>query len=414
DYFADGMMDEIVTALTRNRLIFVIASGSTGSFRGKVVSPQDVGRQLGVRYVLEGSVRKAADRVRIAVKLIDAGDGAQIWAERFDDTLDDVFALQDRVALSVAGFIEPTLQDAEVRRVAKRPTENMGGYDLYLHALSLFWVFGKDEMAEALNLLERAIALDAEFGIALALASTATRISADFGWLDDADAGRAKAIEYASRGLRHAGGDARALAHIASALLGQARSRAQAAEVAERALKLNPGCAYAWSVSGMLRSRMGEVEVALDHLATALRLDPLSPVSHLSRYWMGMSLFQQQRFAEAIRPFEDAAQLASVSFRNALLAACLAHLGRMDEAREALRRFRIESYGPPEELAPIVFWRPEAAKLFLDGIALADWGTPTESAAETLERTLGNSAKGRSSPLASDREPAVRHPASRR
>ena len=132
EYFADGMVTEITTALSRIRSIFVIASASTLSFKGKAVSPQEVGRQLGVRYVLEGNVRKAGARVRISVQLIDAGDGAQVWADRFEDTLDDIFALQDAVALNVTAVIEPTVQTAEVRRAGKRPTDNMGSYDLYL------------------------------------------------------------------------------------------------------------------------------------------------------------------------------------------------------------------------------------------------------------------------------------------
>ena len=138
EYFADGMMDEIVTALTRNRALFVIASSSTLAFKGKTASAQDVGRQLGVRYLLEGSVRKSGDRVRIAMKLVDAGDGAQVWAERFDDTLADVFALQDRVALSVAGFVGPAITAVDERRGAGRPTESLGAYDLYLRAVPIW------------------------------------------------------------------------------------------------------------------------------------------------------------------------------------------------------------------------------------------------------------------------------------
>jgi adenylate cyclase len=134
DYFVDGMMEEIAAALSRFRSLFVIASGSTMSFKGRAVSPQEVGRLLGVRYVLEGSVRKAASRVRINVKLVDAADGAQIWGERFEDTIEDIFALQDKVALSVAGVLEPALREAEIKRVALRPPTHLGAYDLYLRA----------------------------------------------------------------------------------------------------------------------------------------------------------------------------------------------------------------------------------------------------------------------------------------
>ncbi|HXQ13911.1 MAG TPA: hypothetical protein VN814_04730 [Caulobacteraceae bacterium] len=138
DYFADGVVVEIVEALSRIRSIFVIGSGSTLSFKGKVASPQDAARQLGVRYVLEGSVRRAGDRVRIGVQLIDAKDGVQIWTHRFEDTLDDVFALQNKVALSVAGKIEPTVEQAEIRRRSERPTDSVDSHDLYLRGVARF------------------------------------------------------------------------------------------------------------------------------------------------------------------------------------------------------------------------------------------------------------------------------------
>jgi len=155
DYFADGMVAEITTALSRIRSIFVIASGSTLSFKGKAVSPQEAGQRLGVRFVLEGSVRKAGSRVRIAVQLIDATDGAQVWAERFDDTLEDIFDLQDKVAVAVASKIEPTLLRAEIDRVARRPTTDMGSYDLSLRAAPLVFSFTRGGILEARDLLWR-------------------------------------------------------------------------------------------------------------------------------------------------------------------------------------------------------------------------------------------------------------------
>ena len=190
DYFADGMVEEIVGALSRYRSIFVIGSGSTLTFKGKSVTPQDVGRLLGVRYVLEGSVRKSGGRVRIAVNLIDASDGAQFWADRFEDKLDDVFELQDRVALGVAGKIEPTVQQAEIRRVSRLPTENMSSYDLYLRALPLYQTFTPAETLKARDLLERAIALDPDFGPALAAAAACQNVLVNFGWSDDPERDR--------------------------------------------------------------------------------------------------------------------------------------------------------------------------------------------------------------------------------
>ncbi len=371
DYFADGMVEEIVAALTRNRAVFVIASSSTSGFRGRSVSPQEIARRLGVRYILEGSVRKAGGRVRIAVRLLDAADGAQMWADRFDDTLEDVFALQDQVALSVAGIIEPTVQAAEIRKVAKRPTESLGGYDLFLRAQPLFWAFQKETMAEALVLLERAVALDSEFGMAVAMAATCHRMMVDFQWSDDIAAHRAAGLDLATRALALAGDDARALAHVASALMGLEPSPDRAATVIERALSLNPGCAYAWLVSGLLHTRLGEPDRAVADFETAVRLDPLSAIRGVARWNTGLARFQQGRFAEAL-PLILEQSTAVAPVWHAVLAATCGHLGRISEARAALARLRAVSHLSAEDLGDLWFRKAEHRGLLADGIALAE------------------------------------------
>ena len=386
DYFADGMVEEIVAALTRNRSIFVIASSSTSGFRGKAVSPQEIAHQLGVRYLLEGSVRKAGGCVRIAVRLLDATDGVQMWADRFDDTLEDVFALQDQVALSVAGIIEPTVQAAEIRKVVKRPTENMGGYDLFLRAQPLFWGFQGGTMTEALDLLERAAALDPEFGLALAMAATCHRMIVDFQWSDDAAGHRARGLDLASRALEISGDDARALAHVASALMGLESTPDRAATVIERALALNPGCAYAWLVSGLLHTRLGEPDRAIADFETAIRLDPLSAVRGVARWNIGLARFQQGRFAEA-RPLILEQTAAVAPLRHAIMAAICGHLGRIDEAAEALARLRAASHLSAEDLGNVWFRKAEHRRLLREGVALAEGGGIAGPAAPLNERS---------------------------
>jgi len=201
-YFADGMMEEITTALSRIRSIFVIASASTQQYKGKSVGPQSVRRDLGVRYVLEGSVRRAGNRVRIAVKLTDAADGSQLWAQHYEDTLDDVFALQDRVALSVAGIIEPTVQDVEIRRAARRPTSSTDAYELYLKAMALVDSYEKDAMFEAVRLIDRALALDPNYARALSVAGYAHSQIAVSNWAADLAPHRKLALDYANRAVR--------------------------------------------------------------------------------------------------------------------------------------------------------------------------------------------------------------------
>ncbi|HXQ15416.1 MAG TPA: TIR domain-containing protein, partial [Caulobacteraceae bacterium] len=260
DYFADGMVVEIVEALSRIRSIFVIASGSSLSFKGKGVAAQDAARQLGVRYMLEGSVRKAGGRVRIGVQLIDAADGAQIWTHRFEDTLEDVFALQDSVALAVAGKIEPTVQQAEIRRASARPTDNLSSYDLYLRALPLQRTFVRADMLEALDLASRAVTLDPDFGPALALAVNCHRIIVLNGWSDDLEGQGRLGLELAHRALRAAGDDAAVLASVAASLDFFESDHGAAVALLERALTLNPGCASAWFWSGLVRVRAGETD----------------------------------------------------------------------------------------------------------------------------------------------------------
>src|ERR1700751_5438881 len=171
DYFADGMVEEIIIALSRIRWLFVIARNSSFTYKGQAVDVKQVGRELGVHYVLEGSVRKGGNRVRITGQLIDAETGAHLWADRFDGSLEDVFDLQDRVAIEVAGVIEPALQAAEVRRSAARPTNDLTAYDLYLRALATFYPITKERLLQALKLLHQAIAIDPYCGPALSLAA---------------------------------------------------------------------------------------------------------------------------------------------------------------------------------------------------------------------------------------------------
>jgi len=216
DYFADGMVVEIVAALSRIKSIFVIASGSTLALKGAGLGPREAATRLGVRYVLEGNVRKAGVRVRIAVQLIDASDGAQIWTHRFEDTLEDVFALQDRVALSAAGVIEPAVLETEVRGASGRPTDDMGSYDLYLRAVAVLSTYVWEDVSKALDFVERAVALDPNHAAAVGLAARIHYLIDLYGWSDDGEGHRRRAVELAHRALRLAGDDAYELAWIPS------------------------------------------------------------------------------------------------------------------------------------------------------------------------------------------------------
>jgi TolB-like protein len=197
EYFADGMVEEIITALSRIRWLSVIARNSSFTFKGHAIDAKQVGRDLGVRYVLEGSVRKVGSRVRITAQLIDATNGGHLWADRFDGSLEEVFELQGDVAASVAGVVEPTLRAAEVARSAARPTTDLGTYDCYLRALVVFHPMTKEAVFEALGLLERAIAIDRNYGPALAFAAACHMQFLNYSWTEDLATARCKAVDLA-------------------------------------------------------------------------------------------------------------------------------------------------------------------------------------------------------------------------
>src|SRR5712671_4910580 len=240
EYFADGMVEEIITALSRIRWLFVIARNSSFTYKGQSVDMKQVGRELGVRYVLEGSVRKSGQRVRITAQLIDAFTGTHLWADRFDGSLADVFELQDKVAISAVGVIEPTLQAAEIRRSAARPTNDLTAYDLYLRALPHWGSYEKERILHALDLLGQAIERDPHYGPALALAAHCHHLLDANGWTDDRETSRRKGIDLARRALRAAPDDPDVLASAAFVLGYFGEDIDVAIRLIERSLALNP------------------------------------------------------------------------------------------------------------------------------------------------------------------------------
>src|SRR6516164_5172480 len=339
EYFADGMVEEIITALTRIRWLFVAARNSSFTYKGQNVDVKRVGRELGVRYVLEGSVRKSGNRVRITAQLIDASTGAHLWADRFDGPLEDVFELQDRVASSVAGVIEPALQAAETARSSGRPTTNLTAYDLYLRAYALVWS-SAHQIPEALALLEAAIARDPRYGPALSWAAFCCfRLLLD-GRSDDPAADRLKGADFARRALEVAGDDPVTLANAAQALAYFGEDIGAMMALVDRALALNPNFARGWHISRNIRMWAGQPDIAITHADTALRLSPGARVG-ASLVVIGAAHFAARRFDEAVPKLllaiqEDPSHPVPYRF----LAACYAHMGRPERAREIVARLR--------------------------------------------------------------------------
>lgn len=370
DYLAEGMVEEIVEALARYKSLSVIGPGL--SFKDRAISAQDAGRRLGVRYVLDGSVRKSGERVRVAVKLTDAADGAQIWAHRFDDTLEDVFALQDKVAGSVAGAIEPTVQAAEGRKAAARSTTDTTSYGLYLRGWKLAWNLDRSDVNEALDLLNRAIERDPNHARALAATAACHGEVYALLWSDDVDRHRRLGLSLSHRALRLAPDDPEVLAWCGFVLWCMRDDLQAAIALIDRALALNPSLAFAWLASGHLRTQLGQADLAAEHFETALRLDPLSALRHWALTGLGVARLMQGQMSEAIALLRESAQLCAGSPMNyAILAACLGHLGQIAEARDALARFEAASGVTAERW---VRWA-ELNDFVLTGIALAEGKT---------------------------------------
>jgi adenylate cyclase len=370
DYFVEGVVEEIVASLARFKSIFVVAAAPGLVAKGKVLSPQDAARQLGVRYLLEGSVRKAAGRVRIAVHLIDAADGERLWSDRLDDTMDDIFALQDRVAARVAGVIPTTVEDLDILNLSKRPNQDATSYDLYLRSLPLFSVFRKSEMLSAVALLDQAIAIDPDYALALSQSAVCHRQIIEHGWTDDAERDRRRGLDFAERALSLAPHDAKVLGQVAIALPGLDGNLARALPLIHGALKITPDSSFVWLISGCLALRNGDPDLAGEHLETSMRLDPISRMNGLARMYLASVRFQQGRFEEALALFRTTTLRLPISY--AVLAATQGHLGNRRDAQDALSRFGDLAAGTIDDLARIWFPQPEHRKLFLDGLALAE------------------------------------------
>jgi TolB-like protein/class 3 adenylate cyclase len=298
EYFVDGMVEEIITALSRIRWLFVIARNSSFTYKGQPIDVKQVGRELGVRYVLEGSVRKAGRQVRITGQLIDATNGTHLWADRFDGSLEDVFELQDKIAVSVAGVIEPALQAAEMRRSAERPTSDLTAYDLYLRALAAYYPMTKERIFEALELLEQAIAIDRQYGPALSWAAIChLRLFFD-GWAEEPGKSRRKGVDLARQALQAGENDPGILAGAAQVLAQFGEDIGAMMGLVDRALALNPSFARGWFLSGLLRLFAGQPDLAIEHVETSLRLSPRERMGQ-PLVVIGMAHFFKRRFDEA-------------------------------------------------------------------------------------------------------------------
>jgi len=374
EYFVDGMVEEITTAIARLPWLFAIARNSAFTYKGRAVDVKQVAQELGVRYVLEGSVRKAGNRVRIAGQLIDTTTGAHIWAARFDGALDDIFELQDQVASSVAGAIEPKLRQSEIERASRKPTANLTAYDLYLRALAQSYRYTDEAFAEAVVLAREALAIDPSYTPAAAMVGWCRMLQRTQGWgaLSDEDTGEACGL--ARQALEAARDDAETIWQAALTLFFLAGEAAMAAAALDRAMALNPNSANAWLARGIIHAWRNQPEAAIEAIERARRLSPFDPYTFRNAYNLAIAHLAARRFEQAIewadRALHD--QPRTVTAMRVKVAA-LAHLGQLDEARAELSRML--AIDPKLTIAGFLgsahYQAPEVLELYVTGLRLA-------------------------------------------
>jgi adenylate cyclase len=335
DYLADGIVEAITAALSCIRSFFVIARSSAFTYKGRATNARDVGKELGVAYLLEGSVQKAGNRLRIIVQLIETEAGAHVWSARFDGAIDDFFDLEDRITEQVAGALQPSIRIAEIERSRRKRPQDLGSYDYTMRAMPHVWALEKEESAKALELLEKALAIDPEYPLALSLAGWCHAQRSVYNWADDIAASQAMARSLAERAAEMSGDDPVILA-VLGAVHTFVRNHGTARVLLERAVALDPNAAWAWSRLGWLENYADQPQKAIVNFERALRLSPIDPMNFNNYVGIGSAHEVAQEYDKAAafyrRALEERPNAVWI-YRN--LASSLSGAGRIDEAKQA-------------------------------------------------------------------------------
>ncbi len=373
EYFADGIAEDIITALSRFRWFFVIARNSSFTYKGGAVDVKQVARELGVRYVLEGSVRKAANRVRITAQLIDATSGRHLWAERYDRDLQDIFAVQDEITSAITAAVGPEFVSAEAERAERKAPENFDSWDYAMRGNFHLWRISKDDIEQAKELFQAAIDLDPKSTLALIGLALAHTWQSAFGWTEDVAYDRERAFELAQRAIAS---DARdAWAHTISGYIQSLRRQTEAGiRSLNRALELNPNLAFAEGMLGLAYAMKGEIDTALLHVANADRLSPSDParvVWRVSYSWCALITEDYEHAVQYCRENIEENPTYPTPWRH--LVSSLGQLGRADEAREAVAELLRLVPGTTVEhtLGTAPTSRQDQLDLYIDGLRKA-------------------------------------------
>jgi len=335
DYFADGMVEAITAALANIRSFFVIARNTAFTYKGKPIDIREVGRELGVGYALEGSVQRAANRIRITAQLIETANGAHVWAKRFDGTLDDIFELQDDITEQVAGALQPSIQLAEIERTKRKRPQDFGAYDFAMQALPHCWSLEKEETAIALDHLDQALAIDPDYPLALSLSAWCHAQRSVYNWTDDIAESRSIALRLAERAADLSGDDPLVLTVLGTAHT-IVRNYGTARILLERAVSIDANAAWAWSRLGWLEAYGGNCDAALAQFEKAQRLSPFDPLNFNTYVGMASAYEGAGQYDRAVEFYERALQErphAAWIYRS--YASALVGAGRMDDAQRA-------------------------------------------------------------------------------
>lgn len=335
DYLADGIVEAITATLSCIRSFFVIARSSAFTYKGRATNVREIGKELGVAYLLEGSVQKAGNRLRITVQLIETEGGAHVWSSRYDGTIDEFFDLEDRITQQVAGALQPSIRSAEIERSRRKRPQDLSSYDYTMRAMPHVWALEKDESAKALELLEKALKIDPQYPLALALAGWCHAQRSVYNWSDDLAASQSTARTLAEHAANLSGDDPLILA-VLGTVHTFVRNYGTARVLLERALALDPNCAWAWSRLGWVENYADQPQKAIEHFERALRLSPIDPMNFNNHAGLASA-------HEILQDYDNAAALyrrallerpnANWIYRN--LATSLSGAGRIDEARQA-------------------------------------------------------------------------------
>jgi TolB-like protein/class 3 adenylate cyclase len=375
DYFADGMVEDIITGLSRSKSLFVIARNSSFTYKGKAVDIKQVGRELGVRYVLEGSVRKAGNRVRITGQLVDAATGNHIWADRYDSTLENIFDLQDRVTMSVIGAIAPQLERAEIARAQRKPTESLQAYDYYLRALANNYRYTLEANIEALKLTQTANNLDPDFAAPFALGADCLAQRWGFGWSSAGAEDVTEARRLAKRALELGKDDPMVLALAGETLGLFVGELDEGAGLLARAISLDPNLAVARIWNGYVQLFLGDGDAAIEQFQIGLRLSPLDPRIFMAQNGMAVAHFLAGRYGDGSLWAKIAVQQnPDYVGAHRTLMACHAMAGRVEEARQAWAVAR--QIDPTQSISTVMNrlrlrWRPQDVQRYKDGYRIA-------------------------------------------